>query len=432
MDDTANVKALRKRVAQIVRRVESHPERGALILKGDVSDLLTEMKRLARSEPSTVLDVLLFLMERLSPVMGELDDNAGFAGGLIPEIVGRIRGIMRQDARTGDQQIDHANAVDRLFKLWVEDAEGYYTELDGLLLSASETPAGELTLRDRLVTYIRGLPLVFPPPRGASDDLRRALSIAERHRCERLLGELLARIGMAEYAVIVAEDHYRRTGDALDLVASLHRDGRAQEAIIAARKALASPRSFQRQRIQEFLDTLLADTIPDTDRETRKELERIFIADPSAKSFKALKKAVPDEQWSRVRNRVLGHLQKHQKAPTLLFRLYIEEGDLMEADGLVVVQPIDADVLVEGAHAVMEWNPSMAAGWMLFAAHHRVATRRASAYPKIVRDLLLVRELADSGDQRPAFRKALTKFRSRYARRRKLIEALDAAGLVPG
>jgi len=430
MNDLArDQKALRKRVAQIIRRAETHPRRGALLLRGDVGELLQDLKRLTRSEPAVVLDVFLFLMERLVGVIGDLEDGPGFASSLVPEITARIRSVMRNDARTGDQQVDHGRAIDRLFKLWIDDAEGFYQELDELLLEVSVTPAAEITLRERLIGHVRSLPLVFPPPRGASDDLRRALLIAERHRCERLLGELLARMEQFEYSVIVASDHYRRTGDAVDLVAGLHRSGKTEDALTAARKALASPRSFQRQRIQELVDGMVCDTELDRDRETLRELERMFTSEPSENTFAALKKAVPPDQWVRVRRRVLGHLQKHQKAPTVLFRLYLDEGEWQEADGLVVVQQVDPDVLRSGAFEISEEHPSIAAGWLLFAAHHRATTRRTSTYPLIVEDLLTVRELASSCDQMPAFERALRRFRTRYSRRRKLMEALDRKGL---
>lgn len=433
MDEAArDLRAWRKRVARMVQRAEAQPGRGALLLRGDVGELLADLKRLARAEPAVVLEVLLFLMERLSEVIGELDDGPGFAAGLVPDITERLKAVMVHDATTGENRVDHAAAVERLLRLWIDDGEGWYQDLDTLLIEVSVAPAAVFALRSALLAHISALPLVFPPPRGAEDDVGRALLLAERHRSERLMGELLARGDQTEYAIIVARDHYRRTGDALDLARSLHRAGRNEEAIIVCRKALASPRAFQRQRIQELLDEMLEGAVTDQARETRKELERIFIADPSAKSFAALKKSVSPDQWTRVRRRVLGHLQKHQKAPTLVFQLYVDEGEITEADGLVVVQPVDADVLADGAERIASEHASKAAGWLLFAAHHRMKRKQSAAYTQVLRDLARVRELAESEGQLAAFHKALTKFRARYASRRAFLKRLDALGLMDG
>jgi hypothetical protein len=246
---------------------------------------------------------------------------------------------------------------------------------------------------------------------------------------ERLLGEILARGGRFEYSLIVARQHFQRTGDALDLVVALRRGGLTDDAIAAARKALASPRSFRRDRLQDLLETMVADVVTDTDRVTRRELERQFIAEPSAAHFAALKRVVPKDQWNRVRGRVLGHLQRHQRSPDLVFQLYVAEGEITEADGLVVVQPVVPDVLVAGAARIQEKHPAIAAGWFLFAAHHRMATRRPSTYPAVVRDLTAVRDLSRESDQLPSYHRALQRFRQRYALRTRLIALLDEAGL---
>ena len=165
MDDAArDLRTWRKRVARIVQRAEAQPKRGALLLRDDVGELLGELKRLARAEPAVVLEVLLFLMERLSEVIGELDDGPGFAAGFVPEIMDRVRSVILHDAKTGDCRVDHASAVERMLRLWIDDAEGWYQELDALLLEATVTPGGEYALRRRLIEHIGDLPLCFPPP----------------------------------------------------------------------------------------------------------------------------------------------------------------------------------------------------------------------------------------------------------------------------
>jgi hypothetical protein len=120
---------------------------------------------------------------------------------------------------------------------------------------------------------------------------------------------------------------------------------------------------------------------------------------------------------------------RHQRSPDLVFQLYVAEGEITEADGLVVVQPVVPDVLVAGAARIQEKHPAIAAGWFLFAAHHRMATRRPSTYPAVVRDLTAVRDLSRESDQLPSYHRALQRFRQRYALRTRLIALLDEAGL---
>lgn len=430
MAGSAELRTYTRKIARIFRRVETNPERGALLLKSDVGDLLSELKRLTRSEPAVVLEILMILLERVPRTLMGIDDQGGFAASLVPEITDRVRQVMLRDQKSGSQQIDRRSTVERLFQFWVNDEDGAYQELSQVLFDVTGGAGEDDGLRAMLAHRIREMPLVFPPPRGASDDLRRAVLLAERHRCERFLGELLARRGQFDYAVIVAQDHHRRTGDALDLVKAYQRAGREEEAISVARRALSSPRAFQRQRLREVLEDLLAVQVPDQGRQTRKELMEAFVADPTQKAYDALKRSVMAEQWPRVRSEVLAHLQKHQKSPTLLFQLYLEEGEIAEADGLVVTQPVDPDVLARGASLVSDDHPAIAAGWLLFAAHHRTSKKKPSLYPRVVEDLEKVRALAILSDQMVAFERALLRFRSRYSRRTRLMKLLDAAGLA--
>ena len=85
--------------------------------------------------------------------------------------------------------------------------------------------------------------------------------------------------------------------------------------------------------------------------------------------------------------------------------------------------------LVEGALGIAPDRPAMAAGWLLLAAHHRMARKTTSVYKQVVRDLTMVKGLAESGNARAQFERSLARFRARYARRRKFLALLDEAGM---
>lgn len=416
------IQGFRRRISRMLRRAETRPEKAPVVLREEAGDLLQDLRRLARPEPAVVLDVLFILLDRLGATSERFLDSTGFVPGLLQEIAGRIHAVLAREASSAEPRVDRPRAVDRLFRMWADDADGIYRDFERVLRElAVAAPSDGCLVVDLLRRQVKTLPLVFPPPRGASDDLRRALLLAERHRFERLLGEILAARNDHEYAIIVARDHLRRTGDACDLVVSLKRAGRTEEAAVAARRALASPRSYQRQRLQELLDELLADAPPNTERSRRRGLEEAFLAAPSHRTWQALRRAVPPDQWPRVSGRLLAHLQKHQKAPTLLFSLWLEEGNVLEADGLAVTQPVDAEVLTHAASRLAADHAAIAAGWHLLAAHRRASQNRPLLYPLIVENLRAVRDLSLRSGQEESYRQALERFCSRYATRSRLI-----------
>ena len=429
-DSAVLLNEYRKRVARILRRARSRPERGNLIIGSEFAPLLKDLRQLSGVQPQVALEVLFGLLEQVGRLALTLSDPEGLLADQIRDLVQLLGRVCSKEFKMAPPRVDVIESMRRLYDLWLDDQEGIYPDLDACLLLAAESPAAASELMRHLRRHIRSLPLVFPGGLGAREDVSRMIAVAERHRAERLMGELLARGGCHEYAVIVARDHFRRSGDALDLVTVLRRADRGKEAIAVCRKALASPRAYHRQRLQEHLEELLEVTGEARDRETRKTLESEFLANPCRKSFDALRKVVQEEQWPQVRKRVLKHLHKHQKAPTMLFSLYVEEGELLEADGLAVTQPVDAAELCRGAELIAEERPDMAAGWLLTAAHRRAAMRRSSIYPQVVKDLLRVAELAAVEGQEASFASALKRFRARFARKTKLMELMDQAGLL--
>ena len=415
----------------MMRRVERSRGRESLVLGDELGSLLRDLRRLSRAEPAVVLEVLLVFLERLSEAAPRLED----AGGRLVDHVGvalqRIGSLLAREQRSGGERIDAPAVVRRLFELWIGDRAGQFADLDDVLFDSTSGVAEDRMLRGLLSTYIARLPLVFPPLGDGDDDLQRTLILAERHRAERLMGCVLARAGRFEYAVLVARDHYRRTGDALDLVEALKAGGDVESALVILRRALAGPRSFHRQRLQELLEQLVDDPGQRRDREARHRLETEFLDHPTQSRFRALERLAQPEQWPRHRRRLLTHLQKHQKAPTLVFMLWLEAGDLLEADGLAVTQAVDPEALETAASRVADERPDLAAGWLLTASHGRAARRRSSNDPTLVANLLEVRRLSECSNQTLPFRRALERFIARYGRRSKLMALLREAGLPP-
>ena len=431
MKATAEVlDGFRRKIARIRRRALARPGRSNVIVIEGVGPLLTEIKRLGASEPETAFQSLLLLLDHLGRIASTIDDDEGLLGDGMQNVLDDVRKLVSREMKADRRRLDAVEAIRSLFRQWVGDQDGLYPDFAETLLSVAVDGGVEFELLELSRQQLLNLPLVFPAFPGLSDDLPRMIWIAERHQVERLVGELLARADRHEYAIIVARDYWRRSGDAIDLVEGLARAGRGKEAVMEARKALASPHVYHRKRLQDLLDELREETGENKDRRTRKTLENEFLSSPCLNSFRALKSAVQEEQWPQVRKRVLGHLHKHQKSPSVLFSLYLEEGELLEADGLVVTQPVDAETLEQGASLIGEIRPDMAAGWLLSAAHRRAGQRRATHYQKVVRNLLQVRDLADSHSQVESLSRAINKFRTRYARRTRLIELMDEAGLV--
>jgi hypothetical protein len=250
---------------------------------------------------------------------------------------------------------------------------------------------------------------------------------AARARLESLIATLLKCDGRHGYAREVAEVVRRDTGSSAPLVEALLRSDDAGAAIAAAKRALEDPREIQPSRIQALLGEALG--TGRARRSARRHLETAFLRSPSAKAFRAVKESVPDDQWPQVRARILGHLQKHQREPTLVFELYWSEGLLLDADGLVVTQPVDPDVLARAAGRLASHSPVVAAGWLLVAAHRLADSYPRSRWNDVIRHLVMVRDLTARGESERGFDRVLRTFRFRHAHSPELLSRLSQAGL---
>ena len=427
---SASLRDLRRRVARILRRAEENPERATSFLHTQVTDLLTDLRHLADQDPQLVLEIHLHLLERLSVGISEADDPTGLAADLFPCLLEHVEALLVMDAHDKKVHTDHADAVQRLFHLWFDDAEGWFAGMESLLLRVSTSPAGEHALRQEIQRALGALPLVFPARHTSGEEFSSFVLQAERHRLEHLQGELLGRGGAWEYAALVAHEHYRRTGEAYDYLRALMHLKQTEEAILLARKTLASPRVFQRMKIQELLDELLSRSSELEDRESRKVLEHAFLSRPSRRTYDKLKAVIPQDQWPARRKKILAHVHKHQKAPTLLFEIYLEDGDVLDADGLAVVQQVEVDALLKGAASVGESHPQQAAGWMLLAAYRRARAPRGSGYAEAVRILTKMKALCTKADQMDAYRSAMDDFIAAHLESKALLKRLERASLI--
>jgi uncharacterized Zn finger protein len=287
-----------------------------------------------------------------------------------------------------------------------------------LCRSAADRSRLEVLLRQYLTT----LPLPFPLAKASPADVKRSILYADRHRAERLLGEILAARGYHEYAVVVARDYHARTGDALDLVRALARAGKDSEAIRVAKEALKNQQGYHRSKLCDELDRLLLKQ--GEERFARKAIEDSFTAKPSRELFAAVKARLSPALWEKKREALLGHLQRHRKSPTLVFELYLDEGLIVDADGLAVTQPVDATVLARGASRIEAEHPDRAAGWLLIAAHREVGSGSKQGYVRAREHLLRVKSLSKATGQAEAFEREVGRFRERYLKRRALIALL--------
>lgn len=421
----------RQRIDRLLRRAEREPERTFELLGERVGPLVRELERARSADRSGRLEAVVHLLERVSRACAECTDRLDRIEAAIGEAVALLNALLDEERTEEDPgRSGQGGWWERLLRIWLEDRSGLLFELEEVLSRTREDPLLAPTLVELLRRDLARLPLVFPVPGEERPDLHRAILAAERHRRERLLGDFLAARGEHDFAIAVATDHYRRNRDALDLVEALRRAGRIPEALGVVRHALRDPRAYRRQRLQTILEELLRDDPePASDRETRRCLEEEFSSFPSAVTFAALKAVVPIEQWPAVRDRVLGHLEKHQKAPTLLFELLLDEGQEAEADALATKRPVDPDALVSGAQRLSVREPEKAAGWFVLAAFSRAVRGGARSDARAVRDLAAARDLAHLHGQAPSFERALQRFRRRFRARRRLQELLEAQGL---
>ncbi|MSR74201.1 MAG: hypothetical protein EXS14_01855 [Planctomycetes bacterium] len=291
--------------------------------------LVDELRRLARSEPVAVMDVAIESVRLLQRQFDALHDPIGRAAGLFPKLSGILELVL-----SGAVDLDRPKALRSIFELWVDDPAGHCADWDLLLLRVTHSDVERRLIAELLRQRLAELPLVLPPIAGAPDELRRTLLLAERHRLNRLMGEVLAVDGSFALAVLVAKEHWRRTGDVLDLLRTMQRAGMYEEALAVARRALHSVRTWQRERVVAIHDELVALEPTTGGRAQCRSRERALFAHPTLAAFEALRRCVAPEHWPRMRQRVLRILTRQAKALELVFQIHSEAGEFEQAAAL--------------------------------------------------------------------------------------------------
>lgn len=411
----------------MLRRIEpaSQPERR---LSAELHAQLEELRRDAELEPETAVAVLLHMFEVLPPAFLHLDDKLGLLLRALEQAPVLLVDLMTEDADDPVSLIDRHEVFRRLFQAWTEDETGYLHSLDDCLLASLVTPADEDFLIELGRDHLRGVPLVFPSPRGDKLDLDRSILQADRYRVERLLGEIHHRRGRSEYSVIVARSHYRATGDALDYVRFLARANLVDEAIEVARRVLRRPDAPRRAALKSLYEEIVLRR--DGRRRRRSQARGAFLADPSLRLFVDFRETVAAEDWESEARSLLAALEKAgDRHLDLCFRLYLEEGMVLEADALVVTRPIDPHLLAAAADELIDHEPLKASGWLVVAAHHLTRRAKVSAYRQAAEWLNTVRLASRALGQDRAFERTLDAFKERYRRRSALLRVLGEAGL---
>lgn len=425
----ALIRDLRKRVKALLDRAEQAPGKGALMIRSELPAFLLALDRRADLSPPVAMEVLVHLLEELEQALPRCGDHRRLGTEVVRDLAARVAVRVTDDLRAGGTGFDHPRIAARLFALWRRNSEGLFACLGDTLLELGASRIWEAALRRHLREALGELPLSFPPKRPDGEDAIAQSLYRERHGLDRMLGELLSRRGCDGYAALVARSHYERTGEALDFLRTLIRARKYEDALRVARETLDDPCASHRREVERIVDSLLIEKIPISGRKGRKELEGAFFARPTRAGYERIKAVLPPLQWPGHRKRILSHLHHHQLAPSLLFEIYIEEGDVLEADGLAFTQEVDPRTLQDCAGAVTATHPETAAGWLLLAAYRWVAGASPEGGERAVDVLSLAHRLCEAQGQGDAFRDALHGFRASHRHDGRLMTLLQRAGL---
>ncbi len=418
-------RTFKRNIGQILRRLRSQqPERR---LVSDLSALVHQLRRAAELEPDVVVDVVLYLIETLPPQLMELDDRLGAIERGFQQVCAVAVDLMIDDVDDPVGIIDRYDVIERIFCAWVADDTGFLSNLDDVLLNSLTEKEDEDTLVRICVEHLRHIPLVFPAPAGQKLELERSILQSDRHRVERLLGEVLYDRGVAEYSVLVAAAHHRCTNDVIDYIRFLLRAGLEAEAAEVARRALRNPATLRLGKVRELYDGIIS---RQEGRQQRLEQnQEKFLRAPSEENLENVLALVDEEdRESHVRD-IVGQLEKNENFLDLAFQLYLHEGLTLEADALVVTRPLDPYILAQAADLLIDTDTLKAAGWLVVAAHHLMKKARLPQYRLAAEWLETVRTVSEAIGQSAAFRRTLDAFKDRYRRRTALLRILDEAGL---
>ena len=427
MSDSSTYRGFKRRIGQMARRVQSGPGIKASQLSSEVMDLLRDLRRSAEREREVAVELALSLLETLPQLFLYLDDRLGLLERALDEVPRLLSDLMLDDNNEDLPVIDRPEVLERLFCLWVGDDSGYLKCLNECLLECASSREDEECLLVICDEHLRHTPLVFPAVGGQKMDIDRSILQADRHRVEFLLGEVYARRGVCEYSVIVARSHYRVTGDACDLINMLVRAGREDDAVDIASRVLRRPEVPRRSELERIYEGLLAKRKSDV--EDKDASRDHFLANPSLEAFEELEAITEEKDWPVLRDSILDIMQGEGMDLEFVLQQRILSGNISEADGLVVTQPINAKVLAGLSLDLLDEHPEKAAGWLIIAAHRHVRTARRTNYEKAASWLATVKLVSDQIGQSESFQRAMAMFRDTYARRSALLKVLDDQAL---
>lgn len=392
-------------------------------------DWLADVRRIAPQSPRTVVESLVDVLEQLPPLLSRSDAGMGAGDALIDLAALALVDTMLEEEGSGAAPIDRVAIIERLFHLWTEDESGLLGSLDEAMIELLTTAE----LEDRAIAiarrHLRSIPLPFVK-RGARPTGGQLIDIADRFKVENFVGQILARRDRFDYAVLAGRTYHRLTGDAVDYISALARAGMITDALDIGRRALRDPATPRVAALKETYDHLVGQKSGLGDEAVITRRLRAFIGDPTIEHFDSLKDACPIARWPRIIDAALGHLERTNTAPELTFRLYLREGRIVEADGMVVNRFLDPDALATGAQSILESHPDRAAGWLLIAAYHLMRVESSEqAYRRAAEWLSIVRRAAHATAQAESFLRAIAQFKARYGRRRALLRTLTAFGL---
>jgi hypothetical protein len=416
---------LRTRARALVRRVRDAAEARAIAAAADL--LIAELKRAAASAPDAVMALALELLAELPPHLAEIADPHRFLDTLIERLAGVLVDVSLDQEVSGSPPPERLSVVQRLLDLWVADETGLLYPLSDALLALLTTKEVEDETMRLCRKHLRDIPIVFRR-RGERAEGDALVDVAERYRIETFVGAILARRDRHEYAVLASRTYHRLTGDALDYMQNLSRAGFVTEAVEVGRRVLHQPSTPRRDEILRIYQEIVARS--GGDEGLIEQRLKSFIETPNEAAFRALKDTVPPKRWARVRARALGHLEKTNVAPEITFKLYLEEGQILEADGMVVNRFMDPLVLAQAADKILDRHPDRAAGWLLVASYNLIRVEASdSAYRRAAGWLATVRQAATVSQQAEGFVRAIEEFKAHHGKKRGLMKTLRAYGL---
>jgi hypothetical protein len=396
-------------------------------LGGMTDAVVDELRRTAATHPEAAVQAALALLEELPVAAAEVYDPRGQIYALVERLsVALVNAVLEQEG-SSQATLERLPTLERLFTAWSDDETGVLSPLAEAIIGLVTTKELEDTMLRMVRARLRLVPHVLVP-KGERLGAASTVTVNERFRIESLAGALLDRRSKNEYSLLAAKTLHRLTGDALPFVERLVGAGLPNEAIEVARRALNVTNTPQRDAVQAAYDRLVARHAGD--KELLERRIEAFLREPGEDAFLTLKRMASGDKWERMRLRVIGRLEKSGVDNELAFKLYIDEGLLSEADGMVTHRFLDPFLLARASDGFADTNPGLSAGWALVACYNlmRLANDEAS-YRQTAEWLVAVRTRAGSCGQTESFERAIEDFKSRFSRRTRLIRTLQGRGL---